>query len=105
MLRTVVHLLLRIAGWLLTPIAATLAAALGATIGAMVAPTLSPTSGLVATGIGALAGASLGLWLWLRLVRSTPELQDALAVTPDGVPTEAALDEFVPPSAEDEPRP
>jgi hypothetical protein len=101
--------LLRIAGWLLTPFAATLAAALGATITAMVAPSLSPTSGVIVTFAGGLAGAGLGLWLWVRVLRGSPELRDVLAVTTEGVPTQSALDAILgadatPPDQETPPR-
>ena len=85
MLARIGRALLRIAGWLLTPFAATLAAALGATITAMVAPTLSPTAGVAVAFAGGLAGAGLGLWLWVRILRGSPELRDVLAVTAEGV--------------------
>jgi hypothetical protein len=51
-------------------------------------------------------GASLGLWLWLRFLRGSPELRDVLAVTPEGVPTEAAMAEVLgedPPAAPEQP--
>ena len=95
MLARIGRSLLRIAGWLLTPFAATLAAALGATITAMVAPSLSPTAGVVVTFLGGLAGAGVGLWLWVRVLRGSPELQQVLAVTPEGVPTQSALDDIL----------
>ncbi|HET9132878.1 MAG TPA: hypothetical protein VFN90_01115 [Gemmatimonadales bacterium] len=95
MLARIGRALLRIAGWLLTPFAATLAAALGATITAMVAPTLSPTAGVAVAFAGGLAGAGLGLWLWVRILRGSPELRDVLAVTAEGVPTQSALDDIL----------
>lgn len=92
MLARAARLLLRIAGWLLTPFAVIVAAAIGATIGAMVAPVLSPTTGLLVTGLAALAGAIVGLWGWIRMVRGSPDLQQALAVTAEGVPRPEAVD-------------
>lgn len=85
----------RAAGWLLTPIATILAAGLGATIGALVAQGMSPTGGVIAALIGGLVGAAIGLWAWLRFLRGSPELRDVLAVTPEGVPTEAAIAEVL----------
>ncbi len=93
--RRVARLLVRIAGWLVTPIAATIAAVIGATIASMVAPSVSPTSGLMVTAAGGLTGAILGLALWLRLVRGSPQLQEALAVTPEGVPRAEAVEELI----------
>lgn len=92
MLARAARLLLRIAGWLLTPIVVTVGAALGAIIGAMIAPRFSPTGGLVAMGITGLAGASAGMWGWVRLLRGSSRLREALAVTPDGVPQADAVE-------------
>jgi hypothetical protein len=104
-IRQAVRLLLRLLGWLLTPLAVTLAAALGATVGTMVAPLTSPVNGLLVTAAGALLAGSIGLWLWLRLVRATPALQEVLSVSPSGVPTEEALEEFVHPDHSEDPPP
>jgi hypothetical protein len=98
-IRRIVRIVLHLAGWLLTPIAAVLAAAIGATIGMMIAPRLTPTGGLLAGALGGLAGATVGLWLWLRLLRRSPVLQDVLAVTPEGVPTPDALDDVIGPES------
>jgi hypothetical protein len=91
-IRRVVRLLVRLAGWLLTPLVLTLAAALGATASAVVAPMFSPTVALGVVALAGLAAAAVGLWLWLRLLRVSPELQEALAVTPEGVPLESEVD-------------
>jgi hypothetical protein len=91
----VARILLHTAGWLLTPIVTILAAGLGATIGTLVAPTVSPGVGVIIAAIGGLIGAILGLWIWLRLLRGSPELREVLAVTPEGVPTEAAMAEVI----------
>lgn len=106
MIARVARILLHGAGWLLTPIVTILAASVGATIGTLVAPGFSPVRGLVIAAIGGLIGASLGLWLWLRILRGSPELRDVLAVTPEGVPTEAAIAEVIgedPPAAPEQP--
>lgn len=95
MIARVARLLVRGAGWLLTPVVTILAALLGATIGAMVASTLSPLAGIVVTAAAGLLAASVGLWLWLRLLSHSPELREVLAVTPEGVPTDAGIAEVL----------
>ena len=45
---------------------------------------------LAFAALGALAGF-VTLILWLRLLRRSPELQEALAVTPEGVPDTAVI--------------
>lgn len=95
MLQRIARVVFRIGGWLLTPIVTILAAAIGATIGAVVALQLSPTGGLVASAVGGLVGATLGLWLWIRLLRESPELRDVLHVTSEGVPTDDAMDDVI----------
>lgn len=95
MLQRLARLVFRIGGWLLTPFVAVVAAALGATIGLMVAPRFSSTGGLLVAGITGLLGAGLGLWLWVRVLGRSPELRDVLHVTPEGVPTDEAMDEMI----------
>lgn len=94
-LRRVARLVIRVAGWLVTPIAATLAAAVGATVASVFAPTVSPMNGLLVTAGGGLVGTVIGLALWLRLVRGSPQLQEALAMTPEGVPRAEAVEELL----------
>jgi hypothetical protein len=89
------RLVLRIAGWLLTPVVLTLTAAIGATIGAMAAPRLSSTGAIIVMAVGGLIGAVLGLLLWERLLGRSPELRAALALTPEGVPEQAAVEELL----------
>lgn len=92
MIRRVVRALFRIASWLLTPLVVALAAALGATAAAMAAPLFSTTLAIVVVALVGLASAGLGLFLWLRLLRGSPELRHALAVTPQGTPLESEVD-------------
>ncbi len=89
------RLFFRFGGWLMTPVVTILAAALGATIGAMVAPRLSPLTGVIVALASGIVAAALGLWLWSRLLRRSPELRDVLQVTEEGVPTERAMDEII----------
>ncbi len=106
MIARVARILLRGAGWLLTPIVTILAASAGATIGTLVAPRFSPVNGLIIAAIGGLLGATVGLLLWLRFLRGSPELREVLAVTPEGVPTEAAIADVIgedPPAAPEQP--
>jgi|CXWL01.1.fsa_nt_gi hypothetical protein len=92
MMRRVVHVVVRLAGWLLTPLVLIVAAFLGATVVAMVAPVLSTTLAVALVALAGLASAAVGLWLWIRLLRGSPVLQEALAVTPEGVPLESEVD-------------
>lgn len=95
MLQRIARLLFRIGGWLLTPIVTILGAGIGATIGAVVAPRLSPGGGLLASAISGLVGAALTLWLWVRLLRGSPELRGVLHVTPEGVPTDESIADVI----------
>jgi hypothetical protein len=105
MLQRIARLLFRVGGWLLTPIVTILAAAVGATIATMVAPRVSAMTGVIGAVAGGLIAAGVGLWLWLRLLRESPELRDVLQVTPGGVPSEDAIDDVIgqdPPQAKPE---
>lgn len=81
------RLFLRVFGWLLTPFMAWAASFFGCVAGEVIATTIpDPKKGLIlSAGLGALAGF-VTLILWLRLLRRSPELQEALAVTPEGIP-------------------
>ncbi|MGQ0701787.1 MAG: hypothetical protein ACT4PM_01485 [Gemmatimonadales bacterium] len=85
--------LVRLLGWLLTPLVALLASFLGAWLGAGIGAELtsSTAAAWIMLGIGALAGI-VAAWAWLRLVRRSPKLQHALEVAPDGTPL-AAIEE------------
>jgi hypothetical protein len=83
--------LLRLLGWLLTPLVAWAASFSGAVLGAALAGgTGSAVTGVVLTiGMG-FAFAILGTHGWLRMIRKSPELQQALHLAPDGTPVTAA---------------
>ena len=89
------RLLLRLAGWLLTPVVLTIAAALGATIGAVVASRIVPKGALIVMAVCALFSALVGLLAWERLLRSSPGLRAALAVTPEGVPEPRVVEALI----------
>ena len=86
--------LVRLGGWLLTPLVAWAASFLGAWLGAGVAGGFrNSTSG---AWIVVAFGAGFGLvaaWAWLRYLRLHPKLQRTLAVAPDGVPLAADVEE------------
>ncbi len=101
-LERVVRLLLRVAGWLLTPVVALMGAIVGAAVAAVAAPPFSPRTGVIAVFGGALIGATIVLWLWVRYLRHSPVLQEVLAVTPAGVPTSEAIAEVLGESSDSE---
>lgn len=83
----VLRFLLRLAGWLLTPLVAWAASFMGAVLGAA----LSGRTGSALRGVGltvalGLVFAVLATHAWLRLVRRSPELRAALQLGPDGTP-------------------
>jgi len=81
------RLLLRILGWLLTPLVAWAASFVGAIVGATVASWRSGAIGGLWLTIGmGLAFALVGTHAWLRLVRRSPALREALQLEPDGTP-------------------
>jgi len=98
----ILRFLLRMLGWLLTPLVAWAASFSGAVLGAA----LSRGAGSAVTGIVLTAGlgmafAILGTHAWLRLIRRSPELRQALHLAPDGTPVE----EPAPPEAAGGPPP
>lgn len=95
MLARIARLLLRIVGWLLTPLAITAAAAIGATALATIAPQFSTGRALIITAVGGLLGAVLGFWGWTKLLQRSHGLREVLQVTSEGVPTQQGLDEVV----------
>jgi len=95
MLWRAARLLLRLAGWLLTPLVIILAGALGAAIGLFIAPRLPVEAGLILSIVLGFAMATIGLLFWIRQLRHSPELQEVLAVTPEGVPRPEAVEELI----------
>jgi hypothetical protein len=73
------RLVLRILGWLLTPLVALAAGFIGAVLGTIVAEWVdSPTAGLIVTvTLGAVTGFT-ALVFWFRLLRHSPKLTHAL---------------------------
>jgi hypothetical protein len=73
------RLVLRILGWLLTPLVALAASFVGATFGTIISEWVdSPTVGLVVTVLlGAIAGFT-ALIFWFRFLRHSPKVTHAL---------------------------
>ena len=89
----IARVLVRIAGWLLTPLVAWAASFIGATLGAWISGGAdSPTTTLAVTAAFGLVFALVSAWAWLRLLRRSPKLQQSLEVAPDGTPL-AAIEE------------
>lgn len=87
----VLRFLLRLLGWLLTPLVAWAASFSGAVLGAALAGQgARATTGLVLTIAMGFAFAVLGTHGWLRLIRRSPELREALHLGPDGTPIPAS---------------
>lgn len=103
----VLRLLLRILGWLLTPLVATAASFLGAVLGTVVAEWVdSPTVGLIITvALGAATGFTT-LVFWFRLLRHNPKLTHALdldSTVESPIVALAAAEPGEPPVADDAP--
>lgn len=94
----VLRFLLRLLGWLLTPLVAWAASFLGAALGAtLFGDMATATRGLAMTVAMGLAFALLGTHGWLLLVRRSPQLREALHLEADGAPAPTDPD---PPPAE-----
>lgn len=87
----VLRLFLRAFGWLLTPFMAWAASFFGCVAGEVIATRIADAKLglLLSAALGAVAGF-VTLILWLRLLRRSPDLQEALAITPEGIPDTAA---------------
>ena len=86
--------LLRFLGWLLTPLVAWAASFFGAWLVSMaVAGMKDPDDALVLTVAGGAVAAVSVIFLWMRLLRRSPELQEMLQVTAEGVPIVAVEEE------------
>ena len=95
------RLVLRVLGWLLTPLVAWAASFFGATAGASLAARFADVETAFGVTIACGAVAAFGaVILWLRLLRQSPRIQHTLHVMPDGAPDPAALEE---PAAPPEP--
>jgi hypothetical protein len=82
-----VRAIVRVVGWLLTPLVAWAACFLGAWLATLAAPGVSSAmTGFVFTiCVGAAAGFG-GLLLWMRVLRRSPRLRHSLHVTREGIP-------------------
>ena len=90
----VLRFLLRFLGWLLTPFLAWAASFFGAWLMSMaVAGMRDPNDALVLTLAGGAVAAVSVTFLWMRLLRRSPELQEMLQVTAEGVPMVAVEEE------------
>jgi hypothetical protein len=96
----VLRFVARLVGWLLTPLIAWAASFCGAWAGATAAAA-TPGANL-SLGLTIMGGAAVGIgvtMLWMRLLRRSPELREALAVTVEGIPVAALEDEPGPPAS------
>jgi hypothetical protein len=89
--------LVRLGGWLLTPLVAWAASFAGAWLGARLAGSFksSTTGAYIVIAFGAVFGL-VAAWAWLHYLRRSPRLQKTLAVAPDGTPL-AAVSKDSPP--------
>lgn len=97
----VLRVLARIFGWLLTPIVALAASFLGATgAAALLADDADPRRALILSLAGAAIFAVVVAWLWLRLLRRSPQVREALSLDEEGLPTGDIFDHEASPAAE-----
>lgn len=101
---TVLRVLARILGWLLTPLVALAASFLGATGAAvLLADDSEPRRALILSLAGAAIFAVVVSWLWLRLLRRSPQVREALSLDEEGLPTGDIFDPEAAPSAAEPP--
>lgn len=87
----VLRFLLRLLGWLLTPLVAWAASFCGAMVGALLASRLaSPAAGVVVTAACGLLTGFATLAIVIHYLRRSPRLREALHVTEDAIPEPAA---------------
>lgn len=81
------RLFTRLLGWLLTPLVAWAASFVGAWIGALIATVIGgPTAGIWIVMMAGAAAAVGAILVWMRLLRTVPELREVLDVTERGAP-------------------
>jgi len=89
-----VRVVLRIVGWLLTPLVAWAASHFGGGIGATIAAGVDdPRLGLGITILVAAIAGFLALHLWTRVLRRSPQLRRVLHVDRDATPETDSLSE------------
>jgi len=92
----VLRFLLRFLGWLLTPLVAWAASFFGAWLVSIAVIRMNnANNALVLTLAGGAVAAVSVTFLWMRLLRRSPELQEMLQVTAEGVPI-VAVEEDAP---------
>lgn len=97
------RLLLRIGGWLLTPFLAWAASFFGAVAGSIAASAIAdPYWGVALTAVCGGAAGFAALIVWMRVLRRSPEIREALHVNAEGIPDVVPLDE---PPVEVSPKP
>jgi hypothetical protein len=78
---------LRLGGWLLTPLVAWAASHLGGWIGAVIAGRVAnPETGVAITAAAVLLSALAAMLAWMRLLRWSPRLRHSLHLTREGIP-------------------
>jgi hypothetical protein len=79
--------LVRVFGWLLTPVLAWAASFFGAVGGALLAMRVrEPRDGILVTAVVGGVVSFLAIHFWLRFLRRHREVQEALAVSAEGTP-------------------
>ncbi|MFZ5625036.1 MAG: hypothetical protein ACOY71_11510 [Gemmatimonadota bacterium] len=98
--------LLKVFGWLLTPVLAWAASFCGARAATILAARIAdPMTGVYLTMAAGAVAAFAVIILWLFLVRRSPRVRETLALTPEGAPDTAAIEAAVAEHAPDERRP
>jgi uncharacterized membrane protein YeaQ/YmgE (transglycosylase-associated protein family) len=79
--------LVRVFGWLLTPFLAWAASFFGAVLGALLAMRVrEPRNGVLVTAVVGGVVSFVAIHFWLRLLRRSRQVRQALAVSPEGTP-------------------
>lgn len=81
------RVLLRVFGWLLTPFLAWAASFFGAVAGALLAMKVrEPRMGVLLTAVVGGVVSFVAIHFWLRVLRRSRQVREALAVGSDGTP-------------------